>query len=186
MKPYHFARSHRVAVCPAIADITQPTLAEVVAGVDVSGDVVLTGLNLTRTTESVGAGLWRDRFQGTRPGRASMGSQSLVGRRSRPGSLEQLWDLAVFGSHHFLVVRRGVPPAVAWSPGQSLETFDFRFGQRSTIGSQDGAVVYEVPVFVTAQFDDAVLDGGQLTIDDEAGNPIEDETGDDLLAEASP
>lgn len=193
MNPYHFARWTRSTIVPSIADLTAPTLAEVTAGVEINGDTLLAGLDVARTTESVDAGLWHSDIHGTRPGRYAFSSPTLRGRRAKAGSTEPLWSLAVYRARGFLVVRRGVLATDAWGSGDVVETLDFRYGKRTVIASADTAVTFEVPLFVTGECDQAVIDAegggggepGLLSVDDETGAPIDDEFSDEILAESS-
>lgn len=156
MIPYHFARNTKVVIAPAVADMTAPTVAEIAAGTDIGSDLLIGGIELVRSQIEIPVEPWHGPFHGSRLGAYRIDGAALSGRRSRQGSSEVLWDLAVFRSRGFLIVRTGIRHTVAWTVGDDVEVFDFRFGKR-TMTPNDGAATYTVPIAISAEEDAAVV-----------------------------
>lgn len=147
----------RVAILPAVANLAAPTLDEIGDGVDITCDLTADGLRLPRSTATQDATPWRGPLEIERPTRVNMAGSSLQGYRFRLEA-EVLWDAAVFKARGFLVVRRSMPFDTGWAATQVVEALDFRFGKRTTADTaSDAMVTFTVPIFVTAEEDEAVI-----------------------------
>jgi hypothetical protein len=144
-------------VVSAVSNLEQPTVAELDGGTDISGDLIIDGLQIERSQETEDATPWRGPNAVTRPTRYGFSSAELIGKRSTQGGSEALWTLASYRASAVLVVRYGVPQVSAWAVGQVLETFQFAWGKRSVVASSAGAVLFRVPIHISEDHDDAVV-----------------------------
>lgn len=169
----------RVALPPAVADLSAPTLGEIGLGAegdyfvdyvldyvlgtptwiyDIQCELTASGLKLPRSTSSVDQTPWNGDLEASRPARYGLSGAELEGFRFRPPDAEILWNAARFRERRVLVVRRGVPVEQDWNEGDSVEVYRFQFGKR-TIASTgtDSLVTFTVPIFVSEDDDDAVV-----------------------------
>lgn len=154
---YVFEEYTKVLILPSVAALAAPTLAEVLAGVDVTPELTREGLHLVRSTRTVRRTPWSGRLDTEAAARVRIDA-ALQAKRAKVGGVERLWSLAVFRSAHVLIVRRGIHKSTAVAAGQKVEALRFTFGQRATAPmSSNSRVTFTVPLFVTADEDEAVL-----------------------------
>jgi hypothetical protein len=147
----------RILLAPAVATLNAPTLAELAAANDVTRYVTDDGLNLPTNTEEIPQGAWAQDLIPSLPGRYSYSGGTLRGYRHRPPS-DQFYTLCSLRSHWFLVVRRGVAVATAFTVGQALEVYEIHCGRRATMPTRSGeAVTFVVPITVQADTDTAAV-----------------------------
>lgn len=178
MNKYPFDAWTRVAFPPAVADISAPTIDELTAVVDdyyldvyteeyigelawaydLNAELALDGLVLPKVTESVDATPWKGGLQQERPTRYGIRGARLEGFRRKPPAIEVLWEGARFKEQRVLVIRRGVRWSVDWTAGDKVEVYRVIIGKRFVAPSAaSAATTFTVPLFVTAEDDDAVL-----------------------------
>lgn len=178
MNKYPFDANTKVAFPPTVADIAAPTLDELSAVVDdyylevytdeyigatdwiydIECELTPGGLRLPKTTEAIDATPWKGGLIQERPTRYGMQNASLEAFRYRPPDVEVLWTGAVFKAQRVLVVRRGVPVSTDWAAGDSVEVYRVTLGKKFCADSnQDALTTFTVPLFVTAEDDDAVV-----------------------------
>lgn len=123
-----YTRVHWVPGASGVADMAAPTVAEVNAGTDVTCFITKDGLNPGGSTNKVdSAGLCK------RVDSQSIGSVGydfgLKMFRDNASGGDDAWDLAVWGSEGYLVVRRGVPYATAFAAAQKVEVYKAQMGE---------------------------------------------------------
>lgn len=155
---YPHVEYSRVYLVEAIADVAAPTVAELNLGTDVTCDLTKDGLRIRRTTSAANRAMWASTLDGEDPARYRV-TVELEGYRFTPPDTEALWEAtAAFRDDTYLVVRRGIPYATAWTAGQSVEVIAGRWGKRTTEPSRDNRnVVFSVPLLVTVDEDEATV-----------------------------
>lgn len=176
---YPFDEYTLVAFPPAIANLAAPTLGEIGLAAeddyytdyyvdyylgtpvwiyDIQCELTADGLHLPKSTESRDNTPWKGDLIQEIPIRYGMSGASLRGFRYKQPDPGVLWAGARFKAERALVVRRGVHVTVPWTVGDSVETYRVTLGKRVTADSaQDTLTTFEVPLFVTAENDDAVV-----------------------------
>lgn len=156
MSRYPFEAHTTVVLAPSVASLAAPTLAEIAAGVDVTCDLLTSGLSVARSTGTVNRTPWTGDLEVESPARYAVAVE-LSGFRDTAS--EALWDeVDTFRERKFLIVRRGVAYGTAWSAGQVVEALEVRVGKRSTAPSTPNALqTFTVPLFVLADEDAAVV-----------------------------
>lgn len=143
-----------VLVVDTIADPSAPTLAELAAGTNISGDLWL--LDITPRTSLATRTPWKSVTEHSVPTRYSV-DVSLGGYRHIDSGDEVLWPLcATFGAPSNLVIRRGLPHYLPLAAGQTVEVYTGRWGKRGPSGS-DRAASFQVPFYPSLVNDDAVV-----------------------------
>lgn len=175
---YPFDAYTRVAFAPTVADISAPTLAELgrtitsdpyideyidpYAGTvtwlfDIQCELTAGGLALSKSTSTVDATPWYGGLQQERPTRFAVDGASLEAFRLQ-AETGVLWEGCQFRAQRVLVVRRGIPVDQDWNTGDPVEVYRVTLGKRSTNRSaRNTAVTFTVPLYVTAEDDDAVV-----------------------------
>jgi hypothetical protein len=110
----------RVAWVTTIADITEPTVAELNAGVDISAYLTKDGLSTPTTQNNADNAALTDTFDAQIPG--SEGGQIDL-TCFRDDDDDDAWDLFVRGTAGYLVVRRLVPFDDAWAAADKVEVY---------------------------------------------------------------
>lgn len=157
MSAYPFRSHARVAVVETVANIDAPTVAELDAGVDITCDLLSSGLapKVREITDQHQP--WHGDQAMEWPVWHGM-SWSLTGHRARQGEVESLWSAcATFRAERVLVVRYGLLYSVPWAAGQSVMVTRGRWGRRSMVSSGDTAVSFSVVLHGTASSDAAVV-----------------------------
>lgn len=120
MARYVHEGNTKVSWVPTIADISAPTVAELTAGTDLSTLLTKDGLSLPDSQNMVDSSTLADTFDAQRVGSWG-GSITLTGFRDDTN--DTLWDLAVYGTEGYLVVRRGLAYDTAWAASQDVEVY---------------------------------------------------------------
>lgn len=131
MSRYPFEEFTKVVWVPGaagIANMAAPTLAEIAAGTDITCFLTKDGLNPGGSTNKVDQGTLCNRVDGQTVGSVGY-DMSLKGYRDNGAGGDDFWDLAVWGSEGFLVVRRGIPFATAFAAGQKVEVYQSQMGE---------------------------------------------------------
>lgn len=120
MARYVHEGNTKVAWVTTISNIAAPTVAELTAGTDLSELLTKDGLSTPGSQNMVDSSTLADTFDAQRVGSWG-GGISLTGFRD--AASDTFWDLAVYGTEGFLVVRRGIPYDTAWTAGQDVEVY---------------------------------------------------------------
>ena len=136
MPRYVHEGNTKVAFVPTIASKTAPTVAELGAGTDISTLLTKDGLQTPDSQNMVDSSTLADTFDAQRVGSWG-GSITLTGFRDSVAANDDLWDLAVYGTEGFLVVRRGLPYDDAWAAAQNVEVYPIEFHE--PVMNQTGA-----------------------------------------------
>lgn len=120
MSRYVHEGKTRVAFVNTIANKNAPTVAELSAGTDLSTLLTKDGLQVPDQQNMVDSSTLADTFDAQRVGSWG-GSVSLTGFRD--DTSDDLWDLAVYGTEGFIVVRRGAAYDAAWAAAQNVEVY---------------------------------------------------------------
>lgn len=120
MARYVHEGNTKVLWVTTIADIAAPTVAELTAGTDISELLTKDGLTLPDTQNMVDSATLADTFDAQVVGSWG-GGASLTGFRD--DTTDTLWDLAVYGTNGYIVVRRGMPYDDAIAAGQDVEVY---------------------------------------------------------------
>ena len=120
MARYVHEGNTKVAWVPTITNIAAPTVAELGAGTELSELLTKDGLSLPDSQNMVDSSTLADTFDAQRVGSWG-GSITLTGFRNQ--GADDLWDLAVYGTEGYLVVRRGIAYDTAWAAAQDVEVY---------------------------------------------------------------
>lgn len=120
MARYVHEGNTKVSWVPTISSIAAPTVAELGAGTDLSELLTKDGLQTPDSQNMVDSSTLADTFDAQRVGSWG-GSITLTGFRD--GTSDTLWDLAVYGTEGYLVIRRGIPYDTAWTAAQDVEVY---------------------------------------------------------------
>ena len=134
MARYVHEGNTKVAFVPTIADTDAPTVAELGAGTDLSELLTKDGLQTPDTQNMVDSSTLADTFDAQVVGSWG-GSITLTGFRNQ--GADDLWDLAVYGTNGYLVVRRGIPYDTAWTAAQDVEVYPIEMHE--PVPNQTGA-----------------------------------------------
>lgn len=133
-----FTRVHWVPGEAGIANIAAPTVAEINAGTDITCFLTKDGLNPGGSTNKVDSAGLCSRVDSQTVGSVGYDFSLKLFRDNAVGG-DDAWDLAVWGSEGYLVVRRGVPYATAFAAGQKVEVYDAQMGEPVPAGSAANA-----------------------------------------------
>lgn len=140
----------RVAFVPTISNIAAPTTTELNAGTLLSSIVTADGLvGFEATTAEVDTtaldstfdtkGIGRDSFEGT------------MLRIKKQDGTDTVFNLLTRGTTGYIVVRRDVLSATAWTAAQKVEVFPIVCGRERNLAPEANTVRrYEVPTMVTS------------------------------------
>lgn len=120
MSRYVHEGNTKVAFVTTIAAKAAPTVAELGAGTELSSLLTKDGLQVPDTQNMVDSSTLSDTFDAQRVGSWG-GSLSLTGFRD--DTSDDFWDLAVYGTEGYIVVRRGVAYDTAWTAAQKVEVY---------------------------------------------------------------
>lgn len=118
----------RVTWCPAVANVHAPTLAELTAGTDLETFITPDGLGITPETAMVDTSSLASTFDTGVVGRRSYKNE-LKCKRSLNTADDIAFNLLVYGTVGFLVVRRNRPRTDAWTAGDQVETYPSQCGE---------------------------------------------------------
>ena len=157
MSRYPFRANARAVVVSSVSSISAPTVAEVSGGVDITCDLVPSGLVPMTSTITDSHQPWHSDQVQEWPVWHGM-SWELVGFRARQGDTESLWDAcATFRGSAVLVVRWGLPSEQAWAAGQDVVVTRGRWGKRSMSSPGNAAATFSVVLYGSESTDAAVI-----------------------------
>ena len=140
----------RVAYVPTISNIAAPTTAELNAGILLSSLITADGLvGFEATTAEVDTtaldstfdtkGIGRDAFEGT------------MLRLKKQDGTDTAYNTLTRGTTGYIVIRRDVASATAWTAAQKVEVFPIVCGRERNLAPEANTVRrYEVPTMVTS------------------------------------
>lgn len=129
----------KVSWVSTISAIAAPTVSELDAGTDLTCFLTKDGLDTGVSTSAVDAGTLCSQFNGKEPGASDVNPTLKLYRLSALTD-DDAWDLVVWGTEGFLVVRRMVAYATAWTAAQKVEVYKGKFGDPQmapTAGNQN-------------------------------------------------
>lgn len=141
----------KIYVVPSISNIATPTTTELNAGIDVSGLVTPDGLvGFEPDTGDVDNSKINSTFSTTSAGRVSYSGTML--RMIKQDGTDTVYNTLVYGYAGYIVVRRDVTSATAWTAAQKAEVYPIQCGEVRNLSPEANAVhKYEVPTKITAQ-----------------------------------
>src|SRR5690606_14210283 len=98
---------------PTVADIAAPTVTELTTGVDLECHLTKDGLGITTTENTVDDGALCEAFDAQLPGSYSVAMAMTLKRDN--DDLVDPWSFFARGDEGYLVIRRGVASATAWT-----------------------------------------------------------------------
>lgn len=136
---------------PSIANIAAPTVAELNAGVDLSGLMTPDGLvGFEPDTGDVDTSKINSTFSTTAAGRASF-SGTLI-RLIKQTGVDTVYNTLVYGFATNIVVRRDVVSGTAWATADKVEVYPVQCGEIRNLAPEQNAVhKYEVLTKITNQ-----------------------------------
>jgi len=133
-----------------MSSIAAPTVAEIGAGVDITSFLMKDGIDTGVSTSAVDAGGLSTRFAAQEPGSTAV-NPTLKMFRLSPLADDDAYDLAVWGTEGYLVVRRMLAVATAVAAAQKVEVFKGKFGDPVTAASAANQMQYfTVQVFCSS------------------------------------
>jgi hypothetical protein len=126
----------KVTFVATLASTTAPSAATLTAGTELSTLLTKDGLQTPDTQNMVDSSTLADTFDAQVVGSWG-GSITLTGFRDNVPANDDLWDLAVYGTTGFIVIRRGVPYDDAWASGDLAEVYPVQFHE--PVPNQSGA-----------------------------------------------
>lgn len=133
MSRYAFDAFTRVGWATSIASIAAPTTAELNAGTDLSGFLTKDGLKTPDQQNLVDVAALNSNFDAEAVGTFG-GSILLKMFRDNDGT-DAAWNLCVYATAGFLIVRRGIAVATAWTAAQKVEVYPAQMHQPVVIPS---------------------------------------------------
>lgn len=122
----------RVAWVPSIANINAPTTTELNGGLDLTPRLTPDGLKADPTTADVDTSSLASTFDTREVGRISFDVELTLKRGTTPTE-DQPYTTLLYGTHGYLVVRRAVTYATAWTTGQQVEVYPVAVGERMNV-----------------------------------------------------
>lgn len=118
----------RVAWLASVANINAPTTTELNAGADYTQRITPDGLKLDPSTADVDTSSLASKFDTKTVGRVGYDVELTFKRGSTPSDDAPFTTLK-YGVSGFLVVRRGVDYATAWTTAQKVEVYPITCGE---------------------------------------------------------
>lgn len=112
----------KVGWVTSIANINAPTAAELAAGFDWTQRLTPDGLKTDPTTADVDTSSLASQFNTNQPGRRSYACEITFKRGSTPTE-DQPYSTLSYNTAGYLVVRRGLPFATAFTAGDRVEVY---------------------------------------------------------------
>jgi hypothetical protein len=141
----------RVAWVSAIANIALPTVAELNAGILLTGTMTPDGLkNFQPDTADVPNATLASRFDSVDTGRVSVKNATL--RLYKTTATDTIYNTLIYGTAGFVVIRRDIDQGTAWASSQAVEVYPSKCGETQRIDpAANDETMYEIPIKVTAQ-----------------------------------
>ncbi|MFF3060916.1 hypothetical protein [Streptomyces sp. NPDC057909] len=118
----------RVAWLSTVANINAPTVAELTAGADYTKRITPDGLKIDPSTADVDTSSLASKFDTKTAGRVGYDTEVTFKRGDNPTDDAPFATLK-YGVSGFLVVRRGVDFATAWTVAQKVEVYPITCGE---------------------------------------------------------
>lgn len=136
----------RVTWATTIANIAAPTTAELNAGTALEDKITPDGLNIGASTNGVDVSNLKSTFTTQRAGRRSF-DISIVAHHDDVS--DTVYNLFIYRTTGYLVVRRGIDATTAWTAAQKAEVYPLDTGERSEMPPKpDGTWDMTVPFFL--------------------------------------
>ncbi len=116
----------RVDFVPAIANKAAPTTTELNAGTALTSYVTKDGLTVPANQNFVDDANLSDTFDAQLPGSFG-GTIQITGKRDGVPANDTFWNLITYLLAGYVVVRRGVATATAWTAAQKAEVYPVSF-----------------------------------------------------------
>lgn len=137
----------RVFWVPTIANKAAPTTAELNAGTSLAGFLRKDGLNVNLSQNMVDNADLEDTFDAQDIGTFG-GSIDLT--MFRDDTTDTAWNLMVYGTSGYIVIRQGVAFSTAWTAAQKAQVYPARMGQkRPTTPAANEQVTFAVTMAIT-------------------------------------
>ncbi|MFD5111436.1 hypothetical protein ACFWNG_03825 [Streptomyces sp. NPDC058391] len=118
----------RVSWLSTVANINAPTVAELTAGADYTKRITPDGLKVDPSTADVDTSSLASTFDTKTVGRVGFDTELTFKRGDNPTD-DAPYSTLKYGVSGFLVVRRGVAVATAWTVGQKVEVYPITCGE---------------------------------------------------------
>jgi hypothetical protein len=118
----------KAAWVPTIANIAAPTVAELTAGVDLADRLTPDGLNISFDTSMIDNSALSSTYDTEQVGRSKV-TTTLKYKAGAIGTTDDVRDALSFRAVGYLVVRRGVDSATAWTAAQEVEVYPSQCGR---------------------------------------------------------
>lgn len=139
----------KVVWASSIANINAPTAAELTAGSDFTTRITPDGLKIDPSTADVDTSSLASTFDTKTVGRVGF-EPELTFKRGTAGSEDLPYTTLKYGVSGYLVVRRGVAYATAWSAGQKVEVYPITCGEPQNVSPAANEVMkFIAPMKVT-------------------------------------
>lgn len=140
----------RVAWASTIANIAAPTVAELNAASDFTPRITPDGLKLDPSTADVDTSSLASTFDTKEVGRIGFETE-ITFKRGSTGGEDLPFTTLRYGVHGYLVIRRGVDYATAWTIGQKVEVYPIACGEPANISPAANEVLkFNSPMKVTS------------------------------------
>lgn len=139
----------RVSYVAAIANIAGPTTSELDGGLLLSSTMTRDGMpGWEPDTARVPTTPFDGTFGTNKVGMASFGDPLL--RMKKQTGTDTIYNTMVKNAEGFIVVRRDVPKATAWTAGQEVSVYPVECGEVRHLTREENTVSrYEVPITIT-------------------------------------
>jgi len=128
MSRYVYEAFTRVWWVPTIADLAEPSPTEVNGGTDITGFLTKDGLSTPQNQNMVDSATLAETFDAQLVGSWG-GAIELTCFRDNGSGADDAWDLFVYATTGYLVVRRGVAVATTAANGQAVEVYPVQCAQ---------------------------------------------------------
>ncbi|MFJ3793901.1 hypothetical protein [Kitasatospora sp. NPDC090091] len=122
----------RVAWVASIANPAAPTTTELNGGIDLTPRITPDGLKLDPKTADVDTSSLASKFDTKEVGRVSYDTELTFKRGTTPAE-DLPYSTLRYGVHGYLVVRRNLAYATAWTSGQQVEVYYMACGEPANI-----------------------------------------------------
>ena len=140
----------RVYWVTTIANIAAPTTSELNAGIDLTSTLTADGLSgLQPDTADVDTSSLASTFNTTVNGRSSFSNTRL--RLKKQSGTDTIFTTLVRDTAGYLVIRRSVTQATAWTTAQGVEVYPALCGEVARMDPEPNTVErYEIPLKITS------------------------------------
>lgn len=128
MSRYVYEKYTRVVFATTLASKSAPTVANLNAGTDITSFLTKDGLSTPQNQNMVDSSTLAETFDSQLPGSWG-GAIELTCFRDNGSGDDDAWDLFVYGTNGFLVVRRGILISTAFAASQKVEVYPVQHHQ---------------------------------------------------------